>query len=111
MKKILPLLMLFACLASCKTPCPDVSIPAHLVIKDTVVLDFDYKAKNDSLSIVILKLEQTVTDQNEINRKLASELLNERLVIENAKYYVNIVNKNRSQEKFLLGWMNRALNN
>lgn len=111
MKKILPLLMLFTCLVSCKTPCPDLSIPAPLVLKDTVVLDFDYKAKNDSLSIVILKLEQTVTDQNEINRKLASELLNERLVIENAKYYVNIVNKNRSQEKFLLGWMNRALNN
>ena len=44
------------------------------------------------------------------NNKLAKDLLHNKLVIENARYYLNIVNKNPSQQKFLRGWMNRALN-
>lgn len=98
---------------SCKTPCPDSKpVPPQIeVIRDTIVLDLEYKKINDSLAMVIQRLEVDNTKIHETNSKLARELLNERLVIENAKYYVNIVNRNRSQEKFLLGWMNRALKN
>ena len=44
------------------------------------------------------------------NKKLGKELLHNKLIIQNAKYYLNIANKNPSQQKFLRGWMNRALN-
>lgn len=54
------------------------------------------KRSNDSLNVV--------------NNKLGKELLHKKLIIENAKTYLNIVNKNPTQQKFLRGWMNRALN-
>lgn len=107
------LVLMCATFIGCKTPCPDAKPlpPQTEVIRDTVVLDLKYKKINDSLAMVIQRLEADNTKMHETNSKLARELLNERLVIENAKYYVDIVNRNRSQEKFLLGWMNRALKN
>jgi len=123
-KKLLTLVLLiigliFFCLLfiGCK-PCADKTPDNVEVVTDTVFVDLGYKQINDSLSLVVSKLiaenkklTETAETCDKTNRKLARELLNERLVIENAKYYVNIVNRNRTQEKFLLGWMNRALNN
>lgn len=40
---------------------------------------------------------------------LAKRLLYSRLVISNVRYYVNICNRNPSQDKFLRGWINRAI--
>lgn len=98
-------------LFSCKTPCPETKTPEPIVIKDTVYAVLDFRPKYDSLELVIKNLQYQKDSINQLNNRLATELMNERLVIQNAKYYVNIVNKNRSQEKFLLGWMNRALKN
>jgi len=42
-----------------------------------------------------------------VNDSLEIQYLNYKL--NRARYYVKIVNKNRSQQKFLLGWLNRAL--
>lgn len=42
-----------------------------------------------------------------VNDSLEIQYLNYK--IERARYYVKICNKNKSQQKFLLGWLNRAL--
>lgn len=44
-----------------------------------------------------------------INDTLAARLLHARLMIENARYYLRIAIKDKSQDKFLKGWMRRAL--
>lgn len=112
MKNLILLVAIPCMLFSCKPNCPEKKDPEPTIIKDTVfVVDFGLKTKNDSLHLVIEKLQFQKDSINRLNNRLATELMNERLVIQNAKYYVNIVNKNRTQEKFLLGWMNRALKN
>ena len=45
--------------------------------------------------------------QRRYNDSLEIQYLNYK--IERARYYLKIVNRKRSQQKFLLGWMNRAL--
>lgn len=111
MKNLVLLIAIPCMLFSCKPNCPETKIPDPVIVKDTVYVDLEYKAKNDSLELVISKMQFQKDSIDLLNNRLATELMNERLVIQNAKYYVNIVNKNRSQEKFLLGWMNRALKN
>lgn len=107
---MLPALML---LASCKPNCPEQKNlnQEPIVIVDTVYIDLGLKAKNELLLNELITAAWEKDSIHSINKRLATELMNERLVIQNAKHYVNIVNKNRSQEKFLLGWMNRALKN
>lgn len=74
---------------------------------DTIKVDNGYIQKYDSLLIVKNK---EVDSLKIANNKLGKKLLHSELVITNAKYYLNIANKNPSQQKFLRGWMNRALN-
>lgn len=112
MKNLILIISASLVLFSCKTPCPEQKkVPEPITSKDTVYVDLEFKAKNDSLELVIEKIQFQKDSINRLNERLATELMNERLVIQNAKYYVNVVNKNRSQQKFLLGWMNRALKN
>lgn len=56
------------------------------------------------------KLYKQVDSLKKANNLLGKELLHKKMIITNAKYYLNIANKNPSQQKFLRGWMNRALN-
>lgn len=76
-----------------------VYVTKNIIKTDTVFIenksDLVLKNKYDSL--------------NAINKNLGSQLLQKKLIIENAKYYLNIANKKPSQVKFLRGWMNRAL--
>lgn len=69
-----------------------------------------FKRISDSL----VKKNETLLKTNDsltmVNKKLAQELLHNKLVIENAKYYLNITIKSPKQDKFLKGWMRRALN-
>jgi len=111
MKNIILIIAMSFALFSCKPNCPETKVPEPIIVKDTVFVDLEFRAKNDSLKDVIRKLNFQQDSINRLNNRLATKLMNERLVIQNAKYYVNIVNKNRTQEKFLLGWMNRALKN
>lgn len=111
MKNLTLITAVLCMLFSCKTPCPETKTPDPIIVKDTVFVDNGLLATNDSLRMIIKSMIYQKDSLNELNNRLATELMNERLVIQNAKYYVNIVNKNRSQEKFLLGWMNRALKN
>lgn len=89
-----------------------VYLPSKVVNVDSIV-----QVKIDSVteSMRYLKQENTVLlkrydSLKSDNNKLAKDLLHQKLVIENARYYLNIVNKNPTQQKFLRGWMNRALN-
>ena len=43
-----------------------------------------------------------------MNSELGQRLLHNKLVVENAKYYLKITVNNPTQDKFLRGWMNRA---
>lgn len=71
------------------------TVYVHNVQTDTVFIEnMLYKKQYDSLKVV--------------NDTLAARLLYNKLVIKNAKYYLNITNRNPSQAKFLRGWMNRV---
>ena len=74
-------------------------------IKDTLSIK-----KMDSISIVIYKQQSQIDSLKYVNNKLAKELLHNKHILENARYYLNIANNKSSQRKFLRGWMNRALN-
>lgn len=76
---------------------------------EMVRIDFGYEKKYDSLFIEYQKSKIAKDSIDQINRKLAQELLHKKLVIENAKTYLNITIKNPKQDKFLKGWMRRAL--
>lgn len=107
-------MFIFLILFSCKTNKESPIIPQSSEIRtitvhkiDTIEVDNGYLKKYDSI-LILRKIE---TDSLKVaNNKLGKKLLHSELVITNAKYYLNIVNKNPSQQKFLRGWMNRALN-
>lgn len=82
---------------------------------ETIRVDTVFVVKIDTVFITksttnIVQLQKSNDSLKSLNNKLAKDLLHQKLVIENAKYYLNIVNKNPTQQKFLRGWMNRALN-
>lgn len=73
-------------------------IPEIEVRIDTIYI----RQNNDSLLNIIKNLR---LEQNE----LKDELFVSNYRIERAKYYLKIVKRNPSQLKFLVSWMNRAL--
>lgn len=86
--------------------------------KDSIIAEVrDSFHRQDSMISDLIKKKQPVgLEQKKIdslkalNNKLGKKLLHSELIITNAKFYLNIANKNPSQQKFLRGWMNRALN-
>lgn len=87
------------------------------VEKQSLNCDSILKIKTDSLEKAnfILRsdnklLSKKYDSMKVDNNTIAKKLLHEKQIIENARYYVNIVNKNKNQAPNLLGWMNRALN-
>lgn len=107
--------IILALFMSCKQaePSPKNEKPVTNVRVDTVFIsriDTVYISQPAKQNDNILRL-QTQNDSLKVaNNKLGKELLHNKLIIQNAKYYLNIANKNPSQQKFLRGWMNRALN-
>ncbi len=65
--------------------------PEPIIIRDTVLLTKPY----DSLKVVI--------------KKKNDSLFVERYRLERVKYYNGIAQRNSSQMKFLVGWINRAV--
>lgn len=108
MMKYLVLIFLFfvACNSKQETTIQPMEVPFHeckdpvivhdtIIIRDTVVVQIVNRKKIDSLLIVI-------------NKKNDS-LFVERFRLERVKYYNKIVQKNKSQVKFLSGWITRAV--
>lgn len=106
---ILLFLFLFASCKQAESKPVIIEKPVKLIQIDTV-----FVPKIDTVFIVkenisLVKLQKANDSLKNANNKLGKKLLHSELVITNAKYYLNIVNKNPSQQKFLRGWMNRAL--
>lgn len=89
-------------------PTPEPAKEVVYVVKiDTVrIPDDHFKKKFDSVQAI---RKREIDSLKILNNKLGIELLHNKLIIQNAKYYLNIVNKNPKQDKFLKGWMRRAL--
>lgn len=81
-----------------------------VIVKDTVQIDFGYQKKYDSLLVLNLRKDVKIDSLTAFNNKIAKDLLHHKLIIKNAQFYLNITIKNPSQDKFLKGWMRRALN-
>ena len=99
------------------TGCKQAEIKPTIIEKPFEVIRIDtiFIPKTDTVFITksdvsVIQLQKSIDSLKTANNKLGKRLLHSELVITNAKYYLNIVNKNPSQQKFLRGWMNRALN-
>jgi len=68
-----------------------------------------YQTISERLAAENKALQRRVDSMQITSDTLAARLLHARLIIENARYYLRIANRNASQQKFLRGWMNRAL--
>ncbi|KFC19360.1 putative peptidoglycan-binding domain-containing protein [Chryseobacterium sp. FH1] len=119
MKNLILILVIFLSVFSCKRN--DVKPPVvnesvivvdsfPVIVKDTVQIDFGYQKKYDSLLVLNLRKDFKIDSLTGFNNKIAKDLLHHKLIIKNAQYYLNITIKNPSQDKFLKGWMRRALN-
>lgn len=99
--------LVLAAAVSCCVPkqCPPV--PDPVVLRDTVRIHDTID--NPQLYIQIDALQRQNDSLLIVSDTLAKRLLHSRLTIQNVKYYLNIVNRNPSQLKFLRGWINRAL--
>lgn len=53
---------------------------------------------------------QTPATQQHLIDSLRTQLFINKYKIEKVKYYLKIVKKKPSQQKFLVGWINRAVN-
>lgn len=73
-------------------------------------LDSIKNAPKPNNEIILKQVLKSSDSLKKSNHEFATKLLHSNLIITNAKYYLNIVNRNPSQQKFLRGWMNRALN-
>lgn len=78
-------------------------VPEPIVRIDTVYVT---QIKTDT---VFINLDRCNDSLLAINDTIAKKLLNANMTINNIKYYVNIVKRNPSQQKFLVGWLNRPL--
>ncbi|WDF45237.1 putative peptidoglycan-binding domain-containing protein [Chryseobacterium sp. KACC 21268] len=118
MKKLILLTSMTFVVSSCKRnearpqeeKPPLVIVDSFPIIKtDTLRIDLGYQHKYDSLMIVSFRKDLKIDSLYSDNQKLAKDLLHKKLIIKNAQYYLNITVKNPKQDKFLKGWMRRAL--
>lgn len=94
-------LLLTSCAARVGVPaqeCPPVAAapePVIITVRDTFYMPAQASRNYDSMRIVA--------------DTMAARLLHARLVISNVRYYLNITLRKPSQDKFLKGWIRRAL--
>ncbi len=119
MKNIFLILSFILVLNSCKrketfvkSELPSVVVTDTIseIEKAPIIIINPFEKKYDSLLLVNYQLQKERDSLNELNHKVAQDLLQNKLIIKNAQYYLNITIKNPSQDKFLKGWMRRALN-
>src|SRR5690606_38962374 len=73
------------------------------VIIDSLISELEMRdSVNFELALIADSLMST-------NREFAIKYVKAKLAINQIDYYVQICNKNKSQDKFLRGWMNRVL--
>lgn len=122
MRQKLILALAICSLSSCVNtkPCPEshpkividtVQVPVSAerldYIKDSIYTIHQHNV--DEMIIENQMLQSKIDSMQITSDTLAARLLHTRLMVENARYYLRIANKNTSQQKFLRGWMNRAL--
>jgi hypothetical protein len=97
--KYIPILMIF--LSCCKQPA-EVQFKERTVFKhDTVYIHKPYK---------VVKIDTVyVKDQKETD-SLKTKLFIANYKMERVKYYLKICLRNPKQDRFLKGWINRAVN-
>lgn len=98
------LILLFGCKKE-----PPKPKPCDPIIVSETIYNEEFKKKFDSIMPLFSKLQAENDSLKAVNNILANKLLSSNLMIENARYYVNITIKNPSQDIFLKGWMRRAL--
>lgn len=75
--------------------CPEpIIVHDTVVFRDTIVVEVVSKSYDSLLAVI---------------KKKNDSLFLERFRLERVKYYNNIVKKNKSQLKFLSGWISRAV--
>lgn len=113
MKYFLIALLLVGC-SSTKQPTP----PPPQVIHDTLYFDLPYEPAriHDTVTIVDPAQAKLLTAYKKRSDSLFNivilkndSLFNERYKIERVRYYCKIVQRVPSQNKFLLGWVLRAI--
>lgn len=96
-----------------KIKCPEVSQTAG--VPDTVLVhvpnqeDIVLRKQVEELKLENQRLYHAIDSIAVVNDTLAKRLLHARLVISNVKYYLNICMRNPTQDKFLKGWIRRAV--
>lgn len=126
MKHLIILLAALACLTSCRNirgNQGNIPVKPDTLFVDVPNMDSVSKFQDSLLTVVEMKrdsmylsykenaerLQRRVDSMQITSDTLAARLLHARLMIENARYYLRIANRSPSQQKFLRGWMNRAL--
>lgn len=93
----------------CKKEQPKPTPCDPIIVTETVYVGEGYKNKFDSIAPLLTKIQAENDSLTAINNIIAGKLLSSNLMIENARYYLKITINNPSQDKFLKGWMRRAL--
>lgn len=75
--------------------------PKQIVVHDTVLV-------RDTIVVQLANFKE-VDSLNSIIKKKNDSLFIERFRLERVKYYNRIVQRNKSQTKFLSGWISRAV--
>lgn len=68
-----------------------------------------FSIQRDSLRDVIASKDSTLSELKQKYDSARSESFNSGFTVTQVKKYVRIVQHNRAQEKFLLGWVSRAV--
>lgn len=77
-----------------------------------IIAKIDCDTLENLCNDLVAALVKIKTDSVQLKKSadtLAARLLHARLIISNVKYYLNICIKNPSQDKFLKGWIRRAV--
>lgn len=72
--------------------------------------DMQIKANNDSIDKLLVLLHSTAIKVAHQNDSLKTALFLANYKVEKVKYYLKICNKNPTNNKFLKGWVTRAVN-
>ncbi len=72
--------------------------------------DIQIKANNDSIDKLFVLLNSQVITVARINDSLKTALFLSNYKVEKVRYYLKICNKTPSNNKFLKGWVTRAVN-
>lgn len=93
---------------SCKQPVKHIQDQEPLIIHDTILVSPDAIEVPDSNDIYISN-DELISVLNKTIDSLRTKLTVANYKLENIRHYLAIVTKNKSQEKFLKGWIRRVV--